>query len=124
MVLDLLHASDMIAMLPSRVAAAAIDLVALPSPIQVTGFDLHIAWHQRRAKDRTVQHVAALLEAALRWSRPVRAQSCGHVAGAMAVVNDGKARSPAKVRRLPCGPQLLLPTNTASPPKLGASAAP
>jgi DNA-binding transcriptional LysR family regulator len=65
MVPDLLRGSDMIAMLPSRVAAAAIDLVALPTPIHVTGFDLHVAWHQRRAKDRAVQHVAALLGAAL-----------------------------------------------------------
>jgi DNA-binding transcriptional LysR family regulator len=66
MVPDLLRESDMIAMLPSRVTAAAVDLVALPTPIQVAGFDLHLAWHQRRSKDRAVQHVAALLEAVLR----------------------------------------------------------
>lgn len=66
MVADLLRGSDMIALLPSRVAAAAVDLVALPAPIDVPGFDLHVAWHQRRGKDRAVQHVAALLEAVLR----------------------------------------------------------
>ena len=66
MVPDLLRGSDMIALLPSRVTAAAVDLVALPTPIQVAGFDLHVAWHQRRARDRAVQHVAALLEAVLR----------------------------------------------------------
>lgn len=66
MVPDLLRGSDMIALLPSRVMAAATDLVALPTPIEIAGFDLHVAWHQRRAKDGAVQHVAALLEAALR----------------------------------------------------------
>lgn len=65
MVPDLLRGSDMIAMLPSRVMAAAGDLVALPTPIPVTGFSLHLAWHQRRAKDRALRHVAAMLAAAL-----------------------------------------------------------
>lgn len=65
MVPDLLRGSDMMAMLPSRVMAAAGDLVTLPTPIPVTGFSLHLAWHQRRAKDRALRHVAAVLAAAL-----------------------------------------------------------
>lgn len=65
MVPDLLRGSDMIAMLPSRVMAAAGDLVTLPTPIPVTGFSLHLAWHQRRTKDRALRHVAAMLAAAL-----------------------------------------------------------
>lgn len=66
MVPDLLRESDMIAMLPSRVVAAAGDLVILPTPIPVSGFPLHLAWHQRRANDRALRHVAAVLAAALR----------------------------------------------------------
>ncbi|TJZ90240.1 LysR family transcriptional regulator [Paracoccus gahaiensis] len=65
MVPDLLRGSDMIAMLPSRVMAAASDLVALPTPIPVAGFPLHLAWHRRRSKDRALQHVAAILTGAL-----------------------------------------------------------
>jgi len=66
MVPDLLRGSDMIAMLPSRVMATARDLVTLPTPIPVTGFAHHLAWQQRRAKDRALRHVADLLAAALR----------------------------------------------------------
>ncbi|TGN67935.1 LysR family transcriptional regulator [Paracoccus liaowanqingii] len=65
MVPDLLRGSDMIAMLPSRVMAAASDLVALPTPIPVAGFPLHLAWHRRRSKDRALQHVAVILTEAL-----------------------------------------------------------
>jgi DNA-binding transcriptional LysR family regulator len=65
MVPDLLRGSDMIAMLPSRVMAAAGDLVTLPTPIPATGFPLHLAWHQRRAKDRALRYVAGVLAAAL-----------------------------------------------------------
>ncbi len=61
MVPDLLRGSDMIAMLPSRVMAAAADLVTLPTPIPITGFPLHLAWHRRREKDRALRYVAALL---------------------------------------------------------------
>jgi len=61
MVADLLRGSDMIAMLPSRVARAAADLVVLPTPIPVAGFPLHIAWHGRQAKDVAVRHVATFM---------------------------------------------------------------
>ena len=66
MVADVLRGSDMIAMLPSRVMATAGDLTSLPTPIPVNGFPLHLAWHRRRAKDRALQHVAAILAAELR----------------------------------------------------------
>lgn len=65
MVPDLLRGSDMIAMLPSRVAASAEDLITLPTPIPVTGFPLHLASHQRRAKDLALRHVCAMLTALL-----------------------------------------------------------
>ncbi|MFD1480842.1 LysR family transcriptional regulator [Paracoccus nototheniae] len=63
MVPELLRQSDRIAMLPSRVAEAAPGLVMLPPPIPVAGFTLHLAWHRRRAGDRALRHVAALLAA-------------------------------------------------------------
>lgn len=56
---DLLRQSDLIAMLPSRVAG----LVTLPQPIPVPGFSLHLAWHRRRDGGRALRHVADLLAA-------------------------------------------------------------
>ena len=70
MVPDLLRQSDLIAMLPSRVAVSA-GLVTLPPPIPVPGFALHLAWHRRRDGDRALRHVADLL-AAWRDSAPVQ----------------------------------------------------
>ncbi|WP_277024561.1 LysR substrate-binding domain-containing protein [Paracoccus hibiscisoli] len=74
MVPDLLRGSDMIAMLPHRVMAGAGDLIALPTPIPVAGFPLHLAWHRRRSKDRALRHVVAILTEALtpvgRYGRP------------------------------------------------------
>lgn len=66
MVPGLLRGSDMIAMLPSRVAAASDDLAVLPVPIAVAGFPLHLAWHRRRAKDVALRHAAAVLAGLLR----------------------------------------------------------
>ena len=65
MVKPLLEATDLIALLPSSCLPASVrdTLVALPPPIAVEGFPLHIAWHRRRAGDAGVQHVAGLLEA-------------------------------------------------------------
>lgn len=64
MVPPLLVGSDLIALLPSRClpASARADLVALPPPLPVEGFPLHLAWHKRRAGDAGVRHVAALVE--------------------------------------------------------------
>ncbi|MGV0908478.1 LysR family transcriptional regulator [Martelella sp. FOR1707] len=62
MVPELLRGSDMIAMLPSRVAALADDLTILPTPIAVPGFTLHLAWHRRRARDTGLQHVVDLVK--------------------------------------------------------------
>lgn len=61
MVPDLLRRSDMIAMLPSRILPHAPDLTGLPVPIAVPGFELHLAWHRRRTRDKGLQHVAGLL---------------------------------------------------------------
>lgn len=61
MVPDLLRGSDMIAMLPSRVARVAADLITLPAPIPVAGFPLHLAWHRRKTKNVALRHVAKLI---------------------------------------------------------------
>ncbi|MNY66743.1 LysR substrate binding domain protein [compost metagenome] len=61
MIPDLLRGSDMIAMLPSRILLAASDLIALPPPIPINGFALHLAWHRRREKDGPLRHVARLI---------------------------------------------------------------
>ncbi|ASV88726.1 lysR substrate binding domain protein (plasmid) [Ochrobactrum quorumnocens] len=65
MVAELLRGSDMIAMLPSRVAVLADGLTILPTPIDVPGFALHLAWHRRRTKDAGLQHVADLMKVLL-----------------------------------------------------------
>lgn len=61
MVQALLHGSDMIALLPSRVLSSFEGLVSFPPPLPVPGFTLHLAWHRRRLKDVALQHVAAIL---------------------------------------------------------------
>jgi DNA-binding transcriptional LysR family regulator len=66
MVPPVLAGSDLIAMLPSRVAAAAEGLILQPPPIPVEGFPLHLAWHPRRAGDAVLRHVAGLLVDLLR----------------------------------------------------------
>jgi DNA-binding transcriptional LysR family regulator len=66
MVPALLHGSDMIALLPSRVLSDFDGLASFPPPIDVAGFSLHLAWHRRRAKDIALQHVAAILVRLLR----------------------------------------------------------
>ncbi|MFB8342857.1 LysR substrate-binding domain-containing protein [Brucella cytisi] len=65
MVPELLCGSDMIAMLPSRVALLSDDLTILPTPITVPGFALHLAWHRRRTRDAGLQHVADLVKGLL-----------------------------------------------------------
>jgi DNA-binding transcriptional LysR family regulator len=67
MVPDLLAASDMIAMLPSRCVPAnrAGDFAVFAPPVAVAGFPLHLAWHKRREKDRALQVVKTLLHRAI-----------------------------------------------------------
>ncbi|UDU21318.1 LysR family transcriptional regulator [Sinorhizobium meliloti] len=66
MVPSLLQDSDMIAMSPSRATPSGGSLVSFLPPIPVPGFQLHMAWHRRRAKDAALQHVARILGALLR----------------------------------------------------------
>lgn len=61
MVPNLLQTSDMIAMLPSRVAPISGELRTFATPIPVSGFTLHLAWHRRQINDAGLQHVAKLL---------------------------------------------------------------
>lgn len=65
LVTPLLQGSDMIAMLPSRIADRQ-DLISLPVPIDVAGFPLELGWHRRRTKDTGLRHVADLLAHLLR----------------------------------------------------------
>ena len=61
MVPPLLSSSDLMALLPSRVVPLTQGITALPLPVPVAGFPLHIAWHQRRSQDIALQHVAEIL---------------------------------------------------------------
>lgn len=61
MVPPLLSRSDLMALLPSRVVPLTQGITALPLPVPVAGFPLHIAWHQRRSQDIALQHVADIL---------------------------------------------------------------
>ncbi|MCB5203506.1 LysR family transcriptional regulator [Neorhizobium sp. T786] len=62
---NLLRMSDMVAMLPSRVVPASGELHTFATPIPVSGFTLHLAWHRRRGHDVGLQHVAKLLTSLL-----------------------------------------------------------
>lgn len=56
--------SDLISMLPSRCisADASHRFACFAPPVDVPGFSLHLAWHERRDTDLAVQHVAGLIE--------------------------------------------------------------
>ncbi|MCM5681214.1 LysR substrate-binding domain-containing protein [Schlegelella sp. S2-27] len=65
MVEPLLLASDLVAMLPSRSAAAGSAgkrLAVFDPPLPVPGFALHLAWHARREADPATRHVASLVQ--------------------------------------------------------------
>lgn len=62
MVPPLLLESDLIAMLPSGVAAHARGLRVFAPPVPIEGFPLHLAWHGRQARDPGVMHVAQLVK--------------------------------------------------------------
>lgn len=66
MVAPLLRATEMIAMLPRRVATGVAGLIAFEPPIPVEGFTLSLAWHRRRERDPALRHVADRLAARLR----------------------------------------------------------
>lgn len=57
--------TDFLAMLPEKTIAAQanFDLHAVPPPIQVDGFPLHLAWHVRQSGDQGVRHVAEIVRA-------------------------------------------------------------
>ncbi len=68
MVRQLLLASDLIAMVPSKalVLEGQEGLAVFAPPLAVEGFGLHIAWHKRRDQDLAARHVAGLIEAELK----------------------------------------------------------
>ncbi len=63
MVPPLVLQGDRLAMLPSRCLPAdqVEAFVALPPPIPVEGFPLHLAWHARSETDLVVCHVASIM---------------------------------------------------------------
>lgn len=67
MVPDVLAATDMIALLPSRCIppASTHALKIYVPPVPVDGFPLHMAWHRRRKEDQGLQHVVALVKQTL-----------------------------------------------------------
>ena len=48
---EILHASDMVAILPSRLVAGMDDLMVFDPPIEVPGFTKVAAWHERTHRD-------------------------------------------------------------------------
>ncbi|MFC0407343.1 LysR family transcriptional regulator [Roseomonas elaeocarpi] len=66
LVAPLLARSDLLAMLPSRCVPAEAGFAVRPLPLPVQGFRLDLAWHERRAEDAVVMHVAGLMSEALR----------------------------------------------------------
>jgi DNA-binding transcriptional LysR family regulator len=61
MVAPILKATSLLAMLPSRVAAADDALATRPPPALVAGFEIHLARHERSTKDAALNHVAETL---------------------------------------------------------------
>lgn len=63
---EILCRSDMAAMLPARLARGQEGLVSLPPPVDVEGFTVAMAWHERTHHDLAHQWLRGLLaEAAL-----------------------------------------------------------
>ncbi|MFG9941892.1 LysR family transcriptional regulator [Pseudomonas aeruginosa] len=62
---EILRASDMVAILPSRLVAGAAGLAVFDPPIDVPGFTKVAAWHERTHRD-----------AAHRWLRELLFQKC------------------------------------------------
>jgi len=64
--LDVVRASDLIALVPRRHVADVRDVVLVQPPLQVAGFTKVAAWHARTHED-----------ARYRWARALLFQSCG-----------------------------------------------
>lgn len=66
--LQLVQQSDYLAMLPSRSVLPSMraGLKVVAPPIDVEGFSLHLAWHERTDGDTATQHVAELLRGVVR----------------------------------------------------------
>lgn len=64
---EILATTDLLAMLPRRSfeAQRSPDLIALPPPIAVDGFPLHLVWHDRNRDDPGINHVAGIIRAVL-----------------------------------------------------------
>lgn len=58
---DILRASDMIAILPSRLVQGAEGLAVFPPPLEVPGFTKIAVWHERRHRDSAHRWLRELL---------------------------------------------------------------
>lgn len=58
---EILRRSDMAAMLPARLARGQEGLVSLPPPLDITGFTMAMAWHERTHRDLAHQWLRGLL---------------------------------------------------------------
>lgn len=58
---EILRASDLIAVAPSRLVAGSAGLVALAPPVDIPGFTKIVAWHERTHNDPAHAWVRALL---------------------------------------------------------------
>jgi len=62
---EILRSSDLIAVVPSRLATQATGLVIFNPPVEIPGFTKTVAWHER------THHVPGH-----RWARALLAQTC------------------------------------------------
>lgn len=62
---EILRSSDLIAVVPQRLAASAPDLVQMVPPVTLSGFSKTVAWHERSHRDAGHRWLRALLFATL-----------------------------------------------------------
>ena len=62
---EILRSSDLIAVVPQRLAASAPDLVQMVPPVTLSGFSKTLAWHERSHRDAGHRWLRALLFATL-----------------------------------------------------------
>lgn len=58
---DILRATDMVAVLPSRLVGAADGLVVFPPPLEIPGFTKMAVWHERTHHDSAQRWLRSLL---------------------------------------------------------------
>lgn len=62
---EILRYSDIVSMIPNRMPLSGTDLIRKPAPIEVSGFNMDMVWHERTDKDTAHQWIRNLLIAHL-----------------------------------------------------------